>query len=180
MYIVEATISFEAAHRLYDVDTYSKECRDSVHGHSYKVRVKVGRSKLNDAGMVVDFKYLKTIMKVIEDKYDHSIILRTTDPLVDAFRNLAPEQKLNVVVDSPTAEWMSEVFYNQIADELSAIDSELVVISASVQETEKNIATYNPMMPCVATKEESEATVLRQQLQSQFYTPVENGGAIPV
>lgn len=142
MYIVEATITFEAAHRLYGVDTYSSECRDSVHGHSYKVRAKIGRETLNDAGMVVDFKLLKKTMKVIEEQYDHSIILRSADPLVEAFRTLAPEQKLNVVDDSPTAEWMAEMYYNQLVSEFTAVDCNLIVVSVSVQETEKNIATF--------------------------------------
>lgn len=142
MHIVEATIAFEAAHRLYDVDTYSRECRDSVHGHSYKVRVKVGRRKLNDAGMVIDFKLLKEIMGLIDRQYDHSIILRDTDPLVDCFKKVAPEQKLNVVHESPTAEWMAESFYNKLQLEFREVDPEIVVISVDVQETEKNIATY--------------------------------------
>jgi len=143
MYRVEATISFEAAHRLYGVDTYSSECRDSVHGHSYKVKAVIGREELNDAGMVIDFKYLKSIMRRIEDMYDHSTILRDIDPLVHVFENVAPESKLVVVHDSPTAEWMAKSYYNDIKHGCAMVDLGLKVISVSVQETEKNIATYS-------------------------------------
>ena len=84
MYQVKTQISFEAAHRLYDVATYSEECRDNIHGHSYKVEVIVSRDELNDAGMVVDFKRLKKIVKLgIEGTYDHSCILKKDDPLVE-------------------------------------------------------------------------------------------------
>lgn len=143
MYTVEATVAFEAAHRLYGVDTYSKECRDSIHGHSYKVKTKIGRKQLNGAGMVIDFKLLKEIMGLIDRQYDHSLILRDIDPLVPDFRRTAPEQKLNIVSESPTAEWMAESFYYRLAEEFHVIDPELVILYVSVQETEKNIATYS-------------------------------------
>lgn len=143
MHTVETVVSFEAAHRLYNVDTYSKECSTSVHGHSYKARIVAGRKELNDAGMVIDFKRFKEIIRDnIERKYDHSLILRECDPLVEKFREVAPEQHLNVVKESPTAEWMAEDFFKEIQSQLNLIDSEVQVMSVSVQETENNIATY--------------------------------------
>jgi len=143
MYTVQTRVTFEAAHRLYDVDTYSKECSDSVHGHSYAVTIVVGREDLNDAGMVIDFKLLKKVIKeVIEDQYDHSLILRTCDPLLAAFAKLAPEQKMNVTTESPTAEWMAESFASLLSCRFALEDDELRVQSVSVQETENNIATW--------------------------------------
>ena len=148
MYTVQTTISFEAAHRLYGVDTYSTECRDSVHGHSYKVCVVLGKGELLDSGMVIDFKLLKKIVKeTIHDKYDHSLILRDCDPLVEAFTQLAPEQKLNIVHASPTAEWMSRVFAEELQAAFHSVDPWLDVVSVSVQETENNIATWTNVTP---------------------------------
>ena len=63
MYKLQTQIEFEAAHRLYDVDTYSEECRNNIHGHSYKVTFIIGRDELNSAGMVIDFKLLKKVLK---------------------------------------------------------------------------------------------------------------------
>lgn len=143
MHTVETVVSFEAAHRLYDVATYSEECRDNIHGHSYKVKVVVGREKLNDAGMVVDFKLLKKLIREeIEDKYDHSCILRTIDPLATPIRENC--KKVILVSDNPTAEWMAEEFWFRLTSKLlDELDSELKVLSVSVQETENNIATYS-------------------------------------
>lgn len=142
MHKLQTTLSFEAAHRLYGVDTFSKECSDSVHGHSYKTTVVVGRGLL-DSGMVMDFKLLKKICKeTIEEKYDHSIILRDIDPLVNGFVQLAPEQKLNVVHGSPTAEWMAKKFAEDIQSALDKVDDKVRVVSVAVQETENNIAIY--------------------------------------
>lgn len=144
MYKIQTTISFEAAHRLYGVDTYSKECSDSVHGHSYKVTIVAGRYSTNSAGMVMDFKMFKKLIKTnIEDVYDHSLILRDIDPLVDKFKKVAPEQHLNVVHDSPTAEWMAEEYFNILSKAFLKVDPDVKVVSVSVQETENNIATYS-------------------------------------
>lgn len=142
MYIAQTQISFECAHRLYHVNTYSSECRDNVHGHSYKVTIKVGRNELNDAGMVMDFKLLKTIIKeVIEDKYDHACVIRKVDPLAEHI--LRECKKVILVDENPTAEWMAKTFHETISKALAEEDTELQVLSVAVQETENNIAIYS-------------------------------------
>lgn len=143
MYTVKTKVSFEAAHRLYDVDTYSSECRDNLHGHSYKVEVVIGVNNLNSAGMVIDFKLLKKIIKdLIEDKYDHSCILRESDPIAGVIKENC--KKFILVEDSPTAEWMAKEFYDMIEDEIHVYAFDVRVISVAVQETENNIAYYLP------------------------------------
>lgn len=143
MYTVKTKITFEAAHRLYDVDTYSSECRDNLHGHSYCIEVVIGVNNLNTAGMVIDFKLLKKIIKdVIEDKYDHSCILRNSDPIAKVIK--ANCKKVILVDESPTAEWMTKKFYDMIEDKLHIYGSDIHVISVAVQETENNIAIYYP------------------------------------
>ena len=140
MYTIETKVGFEAAHRLYSVNTYSEECRDNIHGHSYKVKLVVGRNELNNAGMVMDFKLLKKIVHSEIDKYDHSCILRKIDPLAKPiFINC---KKVSLIDDNPTAEWMSKEFFLAVSSELTKVDEELRLISVSVQETENNIATY--------------------------------------
>jgi len=142
MNIVRTQISFEAAHRLYDVATYSEACRTCLHGHSYKVAVECSCDKLNDAGMVVDFKLLKEIIKeTIEDKYDHSCILRECDPLKDAI--VKECRKVHVVEANPTAEWMAQLFASDIDAALAANGlSNIHVQRLGVQETENNIAIW--------------------------------------
>lgn len=140
-YGLNTTITFEAAHRLYNVATYSDECRENLHGHSYRVNVRVYRNKLNDAGMVMDFKLLKKILKEnIEDVYDHCCILKYDDPLVDPVRKNC--KKVIIAEESPTAEWMAEKYYNLISRALADVDDQLKVRSVEVQETERNIAIY--------------------------------------
>ena len=141
MHKLQTRVTFEAAHRLYNVDTYSEECRKNLHGHSYAVTIIVARDELNSAGMVMDFKLLKKIIKgEIEDKYDHACILRISDPLADVVYHNC--DKVHVVESNPTAEWMAEKFAKYIQAAIDEVDSEVRVVSVAVQETENNIAIY--------------------------------------
>lgn len=137
---VETFVTFEAAHRLYSVDTYTQECRDNLHGHSYGVRVVVSRKDMNSAGMVVDFKLLKEVVNdVIVKPYDHSCILKSNDPLVESIKTNC--KKVHIVDENPTAEWMAATYFNMIESALQDKDPELIVTLVSVRETDKNIAT---------------------------------------
>lgn len=141
MHKLKTTISYEYAHRLYDVATYSEECRNNIHGHSGYLTVVVGRKTLNEAGMVIDFKLLKKILKeCIEDVYDHSCILKSTDPISGTIVNNC--NKVHIVSENPTAEWMAKHFYEAIQSELNKVDPHVVVTSVEVQETDRNIAIY--------------------------------------
>lgn len=141
MNLVKTQIEFEAAHRLYDVATYTEACRENVHGHSYKVLVTIGRDNLNAAGMVMDFKQLKEIVNnCITTPYDHSCILKSTDPLAGPVKENC--KKVHIVEDNPTAEWMCIEFVKIINAELQKVDSEIYVDELAVQETTNNIAIY--------------------------------------
>lgn len=141
MYTVETFVTFEAAHRLYGVDTYSELCCTALHGHSYGVDVVIGRDQLNDAGMVIDFKLLKEVIRRdIEDRYDHSCILRDCDPIAEVV--YANCKNVYLVESNPTAEWMAKLFFETLSESLNDVDPELFVDSVSVRETEHNIASY--------------------------------------
>lgn len=61
---------FDSAHYLPD---YDGDCCH-LHGHTYKLEVGVTGPVKPNTGMVVDFKQLKTIVKLITDKLDHSLL----------------------------------------------------------------------------------------------------------
>lgn len=141
MFLLKTQIEFEAAHRLYNVNTYSKECRENVHGHSYKVEFEISRPELDDSGMVIDFKLLKNLLNLnITAVYDHSCILKSDDPLVKPIQDSC--KKVVVVDENPTAEWMAFEFYKIMNRALAQFDILLDVRKVSVQETEHNIAVY--------------------------------------
>ena len=132
----------ETAHRLFDVDTYSEECRDNLHGHSYRCDVEVRRHdrNLNSAGMVCDFKKLKEVVQDLKKKYDHSVIIKQNDPLCESLVDNC--KKVNVVDINPTAEWMCEHFAEELNSLFLRDKLDLEVVKLQVAETSGNIAVW--------------------------------------
>jgi len=94
---------FEAAHAL---EGYEGKCRD-IHGHSYHLDVTViGNVNIEsgelDGSMVMDFKFLKSIVKNnIIDIFDHQLILSKKS----RFIHLIKENERTMIVDYvPTCE----------------------------------------------------------------------------
>ena len=143
MNTIISTFSFEAAHRLYNVNTYSEECRRNLHGHSYRMTVYLSRLNPDDSGMVMDFKKFKKIVNdTVIDRYDHSCILRECDPILPVIRENC--EKVYSYEESPTAEWMAKWFYKLLDERFKLEDKELILQKVEVQETENNIASYSP------------------------------------
>ena len=132
----------ETAHRLFNVDTYSAECRENLHGHTYKYDVEVTTKdgKLNSANMICDFKLLKETIKEFEKKYDHSVLIKEDDPLAPV---LVKEcRKVNVVKNNPTAEWMVSTFVDELNTLFDSKNLGIKVISLNIAETTGNVAFW--------------------------------------
>ena len=93
----EATIEahFSSAHRLRQ---YNGEC-ERLHGHNWDVEVSVVSEKLNDLGMVIDFKELKEKTNVLMDKFDHQYL-----------NEVPPFTELN-----PTTENMARYIFDELS-----------------------------------------------------------------
>jgi len=66
--VVEKT--FAAAHFLRN---FSGPC-ERLHGHNYRVQVYLRGSRLNEAGMLVDFTEIKAELGRILDRFDHQCL----------------------------------------------------------------------------------------------------------
>lgn len=93
-------VVFCAAHRLMETDTVCKY----VHGHNYEVWFTV--SGPNKNGMVIDFFDLEELCKAAVSAWDHGIMLRNDDPLVNIMTGV--DQKVYVFDKNPTCETMVE------------------------------------------------------------------------
>lgn len=71
-YVLRLNHHFDAAHRL--KLPYTSACND-LHGHRWKVEVEIETPRLNNEGMVFDFKKLKSII----DELDHSFLNKKVD-----------------------------------------------------------------------------------------------------
>lgn len=61
---------FAAAHRL---EGYNGECA-SLHGHNWTVEVEVAGERLDECGMLIDFKDLKRMVDGIISELDHKYL----------------------------------------------------------------------------------------------------------
>lgn len=96
MYDLTVKGHFDAAHALHG---YPGECRD-LHGHTWDVEVTVRGSRLDDVGIVYDFKRLKDDLAAVLEPYDHTYL-----------NDVEPFDALN-----PTAENLARVVFEALED----------------------------------------------------------------
>jgi 6-pyruvoyltetrahydropterin/6-carboxytetrahydropterin synthase len=123
MFQVTVEDTFAAGHYLRN---YRGKC-ENPHGHNYKVRVTLCGEELDRAGLLLDFKDLKDVMRDTVDRLDHQMI-----------NDLEPFTVLN-----PSAENLAKYFYEQTQAKLrSATDGRVRVKDVTVWETDTTTATY--------------------------------------
>src|SRR5512135_1372323 len=93
MFKVTVEETFAAGHFLRN---YKGKC-ENPHGHNYKVRVTLEGQTLDKAGLLLDFKDLKDVMKHVIERLDHQMI-----------NEIAPFTELN-----PSAENLAKYFYDE-------------------------------------------------------------------
>lgn len=129
MFEVRITDDFAAAHFLRD---YNGKC-ENLHGHNYKVYVHVEGNGLDEGGMLLDFTLLKTALKEVLSKIDHT--------------------NLNDIADfdqNPSAERIAVYIYKNMLKFLSekgldlSKNSNRRISKVDVFETDKNRARYIP------------------------------------
>ena len=125
VYRVTKIIEIEAAHIL---ENYEGNCAN-LHGHSYKIEVTLESKKLNEYGMVMDFKKLKSILDTrIKEVYDHKYL-----------NDIMVEQRM------PTAENMAAEFFVVIEDSLKSglkFKNKPTIKKIRVWETSTSYAEY--------------------------------------
>ncbi len=123
MYEVTVEETFSSGHYLRN---YKGKC-ENPHGHNYRVRITLAGDALDHAGLLVDFKDLKSVMKHVIDYLDHQMI-----------NDLEPFTTLN-----PTAENLSKYFYDESNKKLGERTGGRVKVSrVTIWETDTSIATY--------------------------------------
>lgn len=124
MYEVTVEDSFAAGHYLRN---YRGKC-ENPHGHNYKVRVTLRGAELDKAGLLLDFKDLKEVMKNVIDRLDHQM-LNEVEPFIEL---------------NPSAENLARYFYDQASSRLSSLTSGRVAVKdVTIWETDSTTATYH-------------------------------------
>src|SRR5258706_1458685 len=94
-YMFEVTVddTFAAGHYLRN---YKGKC-ENPHGHNYKIRVTLAGAELDKAGLLLDFKDLREVMRHVIERLDHQMI-----------NEIEPFTAIN-----PSAENLAKYFYDE-------------------------------------------------------------------
>ena len=122
MYYLQVEDDFASAHQLRE---YQGKC-ENLHGHNWRVLVRVKGERLDSCGMLIDFGILKKLVKTCLDRLDHRFLNET--PPFDAI--------------NPTSENLAKYLFGELGRELPG---GVAVHEITVWESEKCAATYNEM-----------------------------------
>lgn len=120
-FTLSTQLEFAAAHHLRG---YEGNCA-RLHGHNWKVEIKVSGQQLNQVGMLIDFKEIKRRSKDILKRLDH-YYLNEIPPF---------DEVLN-----PTAENIAYYLFSELSQVIN--DERIQVAAIVVWENERNSATY--------------------------------------
>ena len=123
MFEVTVERTFAAGHFLRN---YKGKC-ENPHGHNYKVLVTLQGRELDKAGLLLDFKDLKGVMKAVVERLDHQMI-----------NDIKPFDEVN-----PSAENLARYFYQETNTKLKSVtDGRVSVKMVTMFETDTTNATY--------------------------------------
>lgn len=122
MYELTVRAEFEAAHI---IKNYPGKCA-RLHGHNWIVEAQVIGDKLNELGILIDFKILKDELKKVLDEFDHQYL-----------------NELEIFSDkNPTAENLAKIIFEKFSANKIFTDAKLSAIK--VYESPKSCVTYRP------------------------------------
>ncbi|HXY04347.1 MAG TPA: 6-carboxytetrahydropterin synthase QueD [Terriglobales bacterium] len=124
MFEVTVEDSFAAGHYLRN---YKGKC-ENPHGHNYKIRITLCGKELDKAGLLLDFKDLREMMKLVIERLDHQMI-----------NDIEPFTNLN-----PSAENLAKFFYDEANQRLEGgTNGRVRVKNVTIFETDTTTATYS-------------------------------------
>ena len=123
MFEVTVEAGFSSGHYLRN---YRGKC-ENPHGHNYRVFVTLIGKELDEAGLLLDFRLLKQVMRPVVDRLDHQMI-----------NDLEPFTTIN-----PSAENLARYFYEETAKQLDEMTAGRVQIKdCTLYETDTSFARY--------------------------------------
>ena len=122
MYEIAIEQDFDAAHYLRG---YRGKC-EAMHGHRFRVVVKVESSSLNDIGIAYDFTELKQHLRGILTRYDHTCL-----------NDIQPFDGIN-----PSSENIASTIYDELKPRL--VGAPVSLSCVEVWESPQSRVAYSP------------------------------------
>ena len=131
---------FDSAHMLVG---YNGPCRN-IHGHTWRVEVVFVsiQNKLDDIGILVDFKILKSLLKEITGYLDHKLLIKKCPETEELIQFLKKYTKIVELENNPTAEYLSMYIKDALSKKLIQMDLPIIVTEVRVWESENACAVY--------------------------------------
>jgi 6-pyruvoyltetrahydropterin/6-carboxytetrahydropterin synthase len=120
MYELKVITDFAAAHQLRN---FRGEC-EKLHGHNWRIEVVLSGDRLNEAGLLIDFKDVKTAANKILEDLDH------------AYLNDLPQFK----DDNPSSENIAAYLFQRLSSELNK--GHLKITKVTAWESDSACASY--------------------------------------
>jgi 6-pyruvoyltetrahydropterin/6-carboxytetrahydropterin synthase len=108
VYYINVESHFDAAHFLRG---YHGKC-ENLHGHRYKVAVKLSAAALNDIGLAYDFGDIKALLKPLLSRFDHTLL-----------NDIPPFDAIN-----PSAENIAHAIYDELKPKIAGAKLESVTV----------------------------------------------------
>lgn len=121
MYEITIKKTFSAAHNLKDI---GGRC-EQLHGHNFTVEVSLASKKLNEEGLLIDFRILEGWIEEILDKLDHKFLNDTPH-----FKNI-----------NPSSENIAKYIYDRVYEKVNS--QKIDVSRITVWESENARVSYN-------------------------------------
>jgi 6-pyruvoyltetrahydropterin/6-carboxytetrahydropterin synthase len=115
---------FSSAHQLRG---YMGKC-ENIHGHNWRVKMRVTGNSLDNIGLLVDFGILKKILKEVLSRIDH-VSLNETPPF----------DRIN-----PSSENLAEYICSEVQPLISREFPSVTVSSVTVWESQTSSCTFFP------------------------------------
>ena len=122
MFELTINVNFEAAHY---INNYVGKC-SRLHGHNWKVEVHIYGTKLDELGMLIDFRDLKATVNDIIIKLDHYCL-----------NEIEPFCSIN-----PTAENIAKYIFDQLV-ETKQFDQNVKLRCVKIWESPNSAAAYS-------------------------------------
>jgi len=122
LYQVSVEQHFDAAHFLRG---YQGKC-EALHGHRFRVVVRVEASGIDEIGMAYDFTVLKRQLADVLSRFDHSCL-----------NDVPPFDKVN-----PSSENIAATIYDELQPKL--VDAPVTLTAVEVWESPQQGVAYSP------------------------------------
>ncbi len=127
MYKLVIKTHFSAAHQLRG---YQGKC-ENLHGHNWKVEVTIASERLDDLGLVIDFKELKQRVGRVLEELDHQLLNE-----LPSFREI-----------NPSSENIARHIFDQLCEELTEPHLQVDQVAVWESDTAGTIYSRNDSGP---------------------------------